>query len=163
MTLVVAATSKKSIWLMTDRRLYYHGRKPKDDARKVLVLNSTDGLALLGYAGLGATAMGTEPSDWMAQVLRGRKLPLEQSLSVLAGAVQARLPRHLDSLAGVGAPAHNIIVSAFHNGEPKLYTIDLLRPRGSNAYAFRYTRIVSRQVRGEQMTPRPCRRQTMGA
>ena len=87
MTLVVAATSKKSIWLMTDRRLYYHGRTPKDDARKVLVfrpssidgqrspefheypglpvsrtcqskivgtlvLDSTDGLALLGYAGL---------------------------------------------------------------------------------------------------------------
>ena len=74
-------------------------------------LESTDGLALLGYAGLAATAMGTEPSDWMGRGRRGPKLPLEQSLSVLAGAAQARLPRHLDSLAGVGVPAHNIIVS----------------------------------------------------
>ena len=149
MTLVVGTTSKKSIWLMTDRRIIYGSRKPKDDARNVFFLESTDGLALLGYAGLAATAMGTEPSDWMGRVLRGRKLPLEQSLSVLAGAAQARLPRHLDSLAGVGAPAHNIIVSAFHNGEPKIYTIDLVRTPGRNAYAFRFTRhVVHRQVPG---------------
>ena len=76
MTLVVGVTSKKSIWLMTDRRITYRSRKPKDDAPKVFFLESTDGVALLGYAGLAATAMGVEPSDWMGRVLRGRNLPL---------------------------------------------------------------------------------------
>ena len=103
---------------------------------------------------LGATAMGDGAQRLDGEVLRGRNLPLEQSLGVLTDAVNLRLPRHLDRLPGTGGRAHHIIVPAFHNGEPKLYTIDLLRPRGSNAYAFRYTRIVSRQVRGEQMTPR---------
>ena len=80
MTLVVAVTGSKSIWLLTDRRLSFPSRAAKDDARKMLLLETTDGTALLGYAGLGATALGTEPGDWMARVLRGRNHPLEQSL-----------------------------------------------------------------------------------
>ena len=33
--------------------------------------DTTDGVALLKYAGLGATAEGTKPGDWMAPVLHG--------------------------------------------------------------------------------------------
>lgn len=72
MTLIMAVTGPESIWLLADRRLSYADHSPKDDARKVMFLESTDGAAILGYAGLGATARGTEPADWMSAVLRGR-------------------------------------------------------------------------------------------
>jgi hypothetical protein len=49
-----------------------------------MFLETTDDVAILGYAGLGATALGTKPADWMSAVLRGRNLPLEKSLEVLA-------------------------------------------------------------------------------
>jgi hypothetical protein len=139
---------------MTDRRITFRDRT-KDDARKILFLETTDGLALLGYAGLGETAKGMEPSDWMANVLRGRNLPLEHSISVVTDAVKARLPQHLDSLPGSGTRVHSILIPAFQNGEPRIYTIDLVRPRGKNAYAFRWTRhVVQRNVPGGNMTPR---------
>ena len=60
MTLVATINTPESIWLLADRRLTYKGRPPKDDAHKVMVLEATDGVALLGYAGLGATALGNE-------------------------------------------------------------------------------------------------------
>ena len=154
MTLVIGATSKKSIWLMTDRRITFCDRT-KDDARKILFLETTDGLALLGYAGLGETGKGMEPSEWMANVLRGRNFPLEHSIAVLTDAVKDRFPQHLDSLPGSGTHVHSILVPAFQNGEPKIYTIDLVRPPGKNAYAFRWTRyVVSRNVPGGYITPR---------
>ncbi|MCI0429740.1 MAG: hypothetical protein L0210_04245 [Rhodospirillales bacterium] len=120
MTLVVAVTGSESIWLLADRRLSIGGRPLKDDARKVMFLEATDGAAILGYAGLGATAGATEPSDWMERVLRGRNLPLEDSLRVLAGVMQRELPPHL-----IGIPSHHVIVPAFVGEEPRLYTIDL--------------------------------------
>ena len=79
MTFILAVRGPKSIWLLADRRLSYEGRLPKDDACKVMFLETTDGVAILGYAGLGATARGTEPSDWMSAVLRGRNFPLDVS------------------------------------------------------------------------------------
>jgi hypothetical protein len=54
-TLVVAVTGPESIWLLADRRLSYAARPPKDDGRKIMFLETTDGVAILGYAGLGAT------------------------------------------------------------------------------------------------------------
>jgi hypothetical protein len=87
MTLVVTVNGREPIWLLADRRLSYKGRPPKEDGRKVMFLETTDGVATLGYAGLGATALGTEPADWMSAVLRGRNLPLEQSLGILAEAI----------------------------------------------------------------------------
>jgi hypothetical protein len=143
MTLVVAVTAEKSIWMSTDRRLSFPFRRRKDDARKVLFLDTTDGAAMLGYAGLGSTALGTEPGDWMARVLRGRNLPLEQSLAVLADAVRVRFPRHLEILPVSGAPAHNIIIPAFLNRESKLYSIDLVRSMRHNNYSLRLARHVS--------------------
>jgi hypothetical protein len=155
MTLVVAVTGEQSIWLLTDRRITFHTPPPKDDARKLLFLETTDGLALLGYAGLGSTALGTEPGDWMARVLRGRNLPLEQSLAALADAVRLNFPQHLDALPVHGPPAHHIIIPAFLNREPRLYSIDLVRPRDRRDYSFRFTRhVTGRQRSTGPITPR---------
>ena len=87
MTFIATVNGPKTIWIVADRRLSYKGKPPKDDARKVMFLESPDGVALVGYAGLGSTAMGTEPADWMSAVLRGRNFPLEKSLHVLARAI----------------------------------------------------------------------------
>jgi hypothetical protein len=141
-TLVVTVNGPKSIWLLADRRLSRGGRPLKDDARKVMFLQTTDGVAVLGYAGLGATALGTEPSDWMSAVLRPRNFPLEQSLGALAEAMKKQFPRHMVRMPGAGGPAHNIIVPAFLGGEPRLYTIDLAFAPDRKSYAFRCTRHV---------------------
>jgi hypothetical protein len=93
MTLVVAVTTPESIWLLADRRLTKNGKVEKDDARKLMLLQTSDAHAILGYMGVGATALGTEPVDWMSNVLRGRRnLTLEQSLGVLADAAKRELP-----------------------------------------------------------------------
>src|SRR5262245_31137533 len=92
-TLILTVNGPETIWLLADRRLAYKGRPPKDNARKVMFLETNDGMAILGYAGLGATARGTEPADWMSAVLRGRNLPLEQPLRILADALKAQFPR----------------------------------------------------------------------
>jgi hypothetical protein len=113
MTLVLSVHSRDSFWLVADRRISYGGRQPPvDDAVKMMSLNTADGIALLGYAGLGATPGGTQPSEWMSAVLRGRgNLTLEQSMEVLAAAATRELPKHL-------APggAHVIIAPAFVHG-----------------------------------------------
>ena len=73
-TLVLALHGREALWVVTDRRLSYGtGRPPKDDAVKVMGLETTDGVALLAYAGLGMTPRGMQPSDWMSNVLRGRR------------------------------------------------------------------------------------------
>lgn len=139
-TLIVAVTGPESIWLLADRRLSYADRPPKDDGCKVMFLETTDGTAILGYAGLGATVRGTEPADWMMAVLRGRNLPLERSLGVLAEAMKKQLPRHMIRMPVDGRVAHNVIVTAFLGTEPRLYTIDLFFASDRKSYQFRYTR-----------------------
>ena len=83
MTLVLAVSGPESIWLVTDRRLSRGGRPFRDDARKTMFLDTNDGVAMLGYAGLGETRNGTEPADRMSAVPRGRKLPLEKALGAV--------------------------------------------------------------------------------
>jgi hypothetical protein len=154
-TLIVTANGPESIWLLADRRLSSNGRTMKDDARKVMFLETTDGVAILGYAGLGATALGTEPADWMSAVLRGRNLPLEQSLNVLAEAMKKQLPRHMVRMPGDGGPAHNVIVPAFLNNAPRLYTIDLAFAPDRKNYRFRYTRhVIDKPALATARTPR---------
>lgn len=126
MTLVVSVNGPESIWLLADRRLSYADRPPKDDGLKIMHLSTTDGVAILGYAGLGATALGTEPGEWMSAVLRGRNLPLQQSLEALTGAIQRQLPKHLAKLPGKNIAAHHVIVPAFVDGEARCYSIDLV-------------------------------------
>ena len=62
MTLVLSITGPETIWVVADRRLSFADRAPADDARKIMFLESTDGIAILSYAGLGCTARGTEPA-----------------------------------------------------------------------------------------------------
>jgi hypothetical protein len=58
---LVAATSLESIWMLTDRRLSFPARF-RDDARKMMALETNDGLALLGYAGLVPRQMIRSPA-----------------------------------------------------------------------------------------------------
>lgn len=155
MTLVVTVNGCESIWLLADRRLSFKARAPKDDARKVMFLETMDGVAILGYAGLGATALGNEPADWMNAVLRGRKLPLEQSLGVLAEAMKKQFPRHMVGMPGIGGPAHNVVVTAFLGSEARLYTIDLAFAPDRKSYNFRYTRhVIDNPSSAKARTPR---------
>jgi hypothetical protein len=152
-TLVVTVNGSESIWLLADRRLSYKARAPKDNARKLMFLETTDGEAVLAYAGLGATALGTEPADWMRAVLRGRNLPLEQSLGVMAEAMKKQFPRHMLQLPGTGGPTHNIIVPAFVGNEARLYSIDLAFTPDRKSHQFRYTRYVADNPRAAIARP----------
>ncbi|WP_123809781.1 hypothetical protein [Micromonospora globispora] len=139
MTLVLTVHSRDSLWLMVDRRLSYGGRRPPiDDAVKVMNLETSDGVGLLGYAGLGATARGTQPSEWMSSVLRGLGgLTFETALGVLSAAANKELPKHLASLPG---GAHVILIPAFVEGVgPRLYSIDNVFDRKTGQHWYRYT------------------------
>jgi len=148
-TLVLSVHSRDHLWLLADRRLTYGGRRPPvDDAVKVMELETTDGVGVLAYAGLGATAYGTQPSDWMSAVLRGRGgLTFEQALGVLASVATKELPPHLARTPGGG---HTIIVPAFVQGiGSRLYTIDIVDAK-NRKHRYRFT---SRQRTAEPGSP----------
>lgn len=111
---MLSLQGRDTIWLVADRRLSFGQRRPpRDDAVKILILETTDGRAILGYAGLGATQRGMEPSAWMSAVLRGRSgLTLEQSLSVLFDAASRELPAHLVGMPE-GQQQHLVVGHAF--------------------------------------------------
>jgi hypothetical protein len=109
-----------------------------------MFLETTDGVAILGYAGLGATARGTEPSDWMSAVLRGTSFSLEQSLGALAEAMKRQFPPHMVGMLGDGGPSHTVLVPAFLGREPRLYTIGLALTPDRKSYASGCTRMVNR-------------------
>jgi len=140
MTLVVTVNGPDTIWALADRRLSYPKGVYKDNARKIMFLETTDGCAILSYAGLGATGLGTEPSDWMSRVLRGVNAPLEQSLGILADAMKRQFPQHMVRMFGSASPTHSIVATAFVNDEPRLYTIDLAFTADRRKYHFGYTR-----------------------
>lgn len=146
MTLILTINERESIWLLADRRLSSQGRVVKDDARKILFLETQDGVAILGYAGLGATAAGTEPADWMSAVLRGRNTTLEQSLDILAEAIKREYPRHMVSLPGPTGPAHHVLITAFLGNEMWQYTIDLAIESDRTNTKFRFTRWTMRKT-----------------
>ncbi|OLT01431.1 hypothetical protein BJF90_31970 [Pseudonocardia sp. CNS-004] len=140
MTLVLCALSRNTLWVLTDRRLSYGAaRPPVDDAIKMTTLETLDGVGVLAYAGLGATAAGTYPSAWMSAVLRGRGgLPFEQTLGFVADAATKELPRHLRRIPG---GAHFILVPAFiKDVGPRLYSIDNVLDPATGEHRFRYTR-----------------------
>ncbi len=152
MTLVLSVHSRDSLWLVVDRRLSYGGRRrPIDDAVKVMDLETTDGVGLLAYAGLGATSQGTQPSEWMSAVLRGRGgLTFEQALGILSDAANKELPKHLASTPG---GAHFIIIPAFVRGVgPRLYSIDNIVDGKTGRHWYRYT---SHQRTAELGSPPP--------
>lgn len=138
-TLVLTVYGRDTFWVAVDRRLSYGGRRaPIDSAVKMMFLGTTDGVAVLAYAGLGATARQTEPSTWMANVLRGRGgLTMEQALGVLADVATKELPPHL---VRTPAGSHSIVIPAFV--EPvgaRLYSIDNLVDRRTGKHWYRYT------------------------
>jgi hypothetical protein len=138
-TLVLSVHSRDSLWLVVDRRLSYgRGRRPIDDAVKVMTLETTDGVGLLAYAGLGATPRRTQPSEWMSAVLRGRMgLTFEQALGVLSTAATKELPRYLASMPG---GAHSIVVPAFVRGiGRRVYSIDNVVDAKTRQHWYRYT------------------------
>jgi hypothetical protein len=137
MTLILAAITRESIWMLADRRLSIAGRRPKDYACKIMILETTDGVALLGYAGLGATVLGTQPADWMSNVLRGINLPVEQSLGILAAAAKKRLPTHMVHMPGKDV-SHNIIVPALLGTRNRLFSIDLAISPSRRRGAWRF-------------------------
>jgi hypothetical protein len=140
MTLVVAFTDPRSIWLMVDRRITFKHAPPRDNATKITELQTTDGLALIGYAGLGLSVGGMEPSQWISNVLRGRNVPLETALGLLTDAVRRELPSHLRRLSPRVVGQHHMVVPAIVKGEPRIYTIGLAVEPFTKKSIFRYTR-----------------------
>lgn len=139
MTLVFSVHSRDSLWVVVDRRLSYGGRRPPvDDAVKIMDLETIDGHGVLAYVGLGATSKGTQPSEWMSAVLRGRGgMTFEQTLGVLAGAATRELPKHLASVPGGG---HFIVIPAFVRGiGARLYSIDNVVNPKTKEHWYRYT------------------------
>jgi hypothetical protein len=142
MTLTLAAFGRRSIWVMTDRRLTFADGSHRDDATKTVNFEATDGLAVIGYAGLGETAAGMQPSQWITNVLRGYKVPLVDSLNILARAAKESFANRLTDLAWAGNAAHTFLIAAHVKKEPRLYSIDLLS--GDNGLIdFRYTQHVN--------------------
>lgn len=142
MTLVLSVHGRDTLWMVVDRQLSFRGQPLKDDAVKVANLETTDGVALLGYAGLGATARGTEPSEWMNAVLRGRGgLTLEQALGFLSVAARRELPKHITRIPG---HAHDIIIPSFiKDVGARLYTIGNVIDPKTGEHTYRYTRLES--------------------
>lgn len=142
MTLVLSVQSRDSLWLVVDRRLSSGGQRPPiDDAVKVMNLETTDGVGLLAYAGLGRTPRGTQPSDWMGAVLRGRAgLTFEHALRILSDTANQELPKYLVQLPG---GANSIVVPAFVQGVGAgLYTIENVVDSATGTHSYRYTRHV---------------------
>ena len=124
MTFVLCIATARSTWIVADTRL--SGARTRDDGVKVLRLETVDGHALVGYAGLGTTARGVQPSDWMANVLRSRSHTVEESLSVIAEAAKAQIPRHLATFHKHGPIVeHHIIAAALVNGVPRVYSMGI--------------------------------------
>jgi hypothetical protein len=127
MTLLASINGPETIWFLADRRISWPARPPKDDAQKVVLLRAVDGLAIIGYVGLGITARGTEPSEWIRSVLEKRGYPLEESLSVLASAMERELPPHLMQLPMSGR-TYGVLAPAFYgdwsHSSARLYSID---------------------------------------
>ena len=151
---VLAVFGHETLWVVADRRLSYshHGRRWTDESgMKIATLDAVDGACVLAYAGLGATARGMQPSDWMANVLRGRgDLTLEQSLGALSDAASSELPRHLRTTpAGV----HFIVAPAFvRDVGRRLYAITNYIEPGSRKHFYRYEDV---RFRPDPSSPAP--------
>lgn len=146
MTLVLAAHSREAAWVVTDRCLYRGPGQTNHLGIKSMTLDTHDGSGILAYAGLGATARGTQPSQWMANVLRGRgELSFEQALEVLCAAAQRELPPHL---IGPASGPHCIVAVGHVQGRGAVtYSIDNI-----DGGAFRVQRRVNSTNSGRQPT-----------
>lgn len=124
MTLIIGVTSPEVLLIAADRRLTFQGSF-RDDATKVFCLETTDGEALVGYAGLGMTGGGTEISDWLTKLLRSQTNTLEGALAKVAEALPRQFPDHLSTLPKNCPPEHVFVAPAFVAGQQALYAIDI--------------------------------------
>jgi hypothetical protein len=126
--------------MMADRRLTIGNRIIRDDAVKLMSLETSDGRAFLGYAGLGSTHSKTQPSDWMSNVLRGRGLTMERSLGILLDAMRQRFFPFIREMAAQQQSQHNVVVPAVVQGTPRLYSLDLVLSEPDRFYGYRYSK-----------------------
>ncbi len=135
MTLALTVIGRETIWVVVDRRLSYQDGSRRDDASKIMRLHADDGSGLLIYAGLGATARGTEPSAWMSATLRGQGWLFENALGRIAEAANTQLPSHLKDLPG---GRHIILAPMFYDdGGARLFAIEnRVDVTGQHASAF---------------------------
>lgn len=139
MTLIVGVLGRETAWLVADRRLSFQNAPPRDDARKIALIEGTDGAAILGYAGLGKTAHGSEPGAWMAAAVRGYRGTVEELLGVIANAALAELPRHLRAMPE-GFSKHTTIIPAMVGDEPRFYEIHANLPDARDEVQVTWTR-----------------------
>jgi hypothetical protein len=85
----------------------------------------SDGVAIVGYAGLGATRAGNEPSAWINAAFRNQNGTVEQCITALAAASAAELPRHLDQFPSDYPRRQLIVAVCLVDGKPTMYTIGI--------------------------------------
>ncbi len=147
-TLVISIQTNRSLWLMADRRLTVANKVLRDDATKICCLDTLDGKAIIGYAGLGATARGMEPSEWVSNSLRGLRVTIEQALEVLANAAGKALPAHL---VGVSEQFQHVMLVPAFTKSAHLYSIEYQQKGKEISTGFR--RLV-KTSRGTSFPPR---------
>lgn len=129
MTFIISLQGQSSIWLCADRRLTYPGNRFVDTGVKISEISGTDGHAFLGYAGLGASIAGTQPSAWMNDLLKNIGLvTIHQQLEIIADAMRTSLPRHLATMKG--EQSHILIATALINGVVNLYQLSVANQFG---------------------------------
>ena len=126
MTLVYAAQTKRSVWLMTDRRLSYGDSKraPHDDGVKQCHIYTEDGIVMLGYAGLGKTSVGIQPSTWMAGIFNGLKGTVPEHLELLKLRMLEQLPKHFKKIKSKeDVLLQPVIAPAIVNGKTRIFVV----------------------------------------
>ena len=142
MTFVLSRCGDKSIWLMADTRLTAgDGSSFRDDGTKLLTLDTTDATCLIGYAGLGATAAGTQPSEWMARCLTGINVPLEHAVDTIARVMTEKFPQHSGAVPNLAILHHQVIFVAFSEKIARRFIIRLTPNQNGSGSAYRWTEI----------------------
>lgn len=150
MTLIIALHGKSSVWLLADRRLTWPNRR-LDNACKLITLTAMDGRGIMAYSGLGSSSKGTEPSEWMRDILIGHPgATVEQSLSLIWNAMKRELPKHLALMKG--AQIHQLMATAIVNDQVRFYGAALELQPGMKTSG--YCSLISADERG--VPPRLC-------
>ena len=127
--------------MVADRRLSFGNGRTIEDAQKITTVETTDGVALIGYAGLGLTQGRTQPSHWLRNVLRGRNASMNASMEFIVNAMRKEMPRHLRSMPTTRS--HVVIAPAFVDGRPRIYYIDLGVTESGQIEGSRYALLTS--------------------
>jgi hypothetical protein len=91
------------------------GGRHSTDACKIVGFDSTDGIGLLSYAGLGMLA-DTDPGDWVASVFQGLDTDLRGYMIALTEAARSAKVRSAE-------PGHLFVAAGVGNGQPVIYTL----------------------------------------